>query len=193
MSNKEMKAFFDERADSWDSHEKMTQDQLKELLSTLPIKEGMKVIDLACGTGIITDILYNATKRKVLGIDLSTKMINVARNKISKDHAEFVAGDFLTSNITGYDFIVLFNAYPHFLETDKLIDALGKCLNPKGKFAILHSLGREQLHHTHSGSVSVLSRDLLPVVQEAERFEAKFKILEAREGKNYYYILGEKR
>lgn len=188
-----MKNFFDEHAASWDSHEKKTQDQLKELLSALPIKEGMKVLDLACGTGIITEILYNMTKTKVLGIDLSAEMINVARKKISKDHAEFVVGDFLTANITGYDFIVLFNAYPHFLETDKLIDSLCKGLKPKGNFAILHSLGRDQLHKTHSGSVSVLSRDLLPVVQEAEKFETKFKILEAKEGKNYYYILGEKR
>jgi len=192
-NNNKMQTFFDERASSWDSHEKMTQEQLKELLSILPIKEGMKVIDLACGTGIVTDILFNMSKTKVLGIDISSKMIEKAKEKISKAHATFIVEDFLTTNFSNFDFIVIFNAYPHFLDVDILARSLSKTLNNNGCFAIVHSLGREQLEKTHSGPVNNLSRSLLPVEEESKKFNNLFNILHAEEGKNFYYILGQKK
>jgi len=192
-NNSKMQTFFNERASSWDSHEKMTQDQLKELLSILPIREGMKVIDLACGTGIITDILFDMSKTKVLGIDISSKMIEKAKEKISKEHADFIVSDFLETNLSHYDFIVIFNAYPHFLDVDKLAKVLSKTLKYNGCFAIVHSLGREQLEKTHSGRVNVLSRSLLPAEEESKKFINLFNILHAEEGKDFYYILGQKK
>ena len=49
--------FFDNKASSWDSKEKITQARLNQLLDLLPITSNMKICDLGCGTGIISGLL----------------------------------------------------------------------------------------------------------------------------------------
>lgn len=193
MSNKKIKDFFDKKALHWDSHEVKTQDQLRKLLRFLPIAEGMKVVDLACGTGVVTEILYEMSKTKITAIDISPKMIEQAKKKISSEHADFIVGDYLNLSLNKADFTVIFNAYPHFLDTEKLIDALYNNLREDGYFAIVHSLGRKQLEKTHSGEVNSISRTLLPAEDEAKKFKDKFNVIKAKEGEDYYCILCRKK
>lgn len=49
-----------------------------------PVKEGMNVLDVGCGTGAHLK-LYQDKKCNVFGIDLSQAMINVAEKKLGKD------------------------------------------------------------------------------------------------------------
>ena len=56
---------------------------LIELLKENGIKEGMKVADLGCGTGTVTQILDNAGYECV-GIDNAPDMLTIAAEKISK-------------------------------------------------------------------------------------------------------------
>ena len=59
--------FFNNLASSWSKYS--TEEQIKKaktLLDILDIKEGTRVLDLACGTGVISNTLYNYSKRNVL-------------------------------------------------------------------------------------------------------------------------------
>ena len=67
-------------------------DDLRAIgLRMFPAKEGMLVLDVACGTGTLLD-LYQQTGCRVFGIDASAAMLEVARGKLDRD-ADLRLGD----------------------------------------------------------------------------------------------------
>lgn len=64
------------------------------------------VVDLGCGTGILTVTLASAA-RTVVGVDPSTSMIGFARNRPGASQADWVVGDSRSIPGTGYDFAVM--------------------------------------------------------------------------------------
>ncbi|MBM4305705.1 MAG: methyltransferase domain-containing protein [Deltaproteobacteria bacterium] len=61
------------------------------VIKSFPVKEGMKVLDVGCGTGTNL-MLYHKAGCLVHGIDLSPSMLEVARNKLG-EHADLRVGD----------------------------------------------------------------------------------------------------
>lgn len=184
-----MVSYFDSLAQAWDEGD---TSSLEEFLLPLDIKKGQKVLDLACGKGVITPYLYQKSQTKVKAIDLSTKMIEGAKERYKDNpNLEFKALDFYELKDGGYDYIVCFNAYPHFLDTEAFVKSLYANLNKDGRFAICHNLGRKGLQHCHEGKdIAPLSRDLLPVEKEIEVFLPYFRILKAEENEESYWIIG---
>lgn len=184
--------FFDSKASGWDAKEKITKERLNQLLDLLPIKDNMKICDLGCGTGIITGLLKQRTNCKVIGIDLSSNMIKIAKEKYKdvKD-IEFRKEDFYL-NKEKFDFIVIYNAYPHFLDTKKLNEVLYNSLNKDGYFAILHSLSRQHLTNVHS-SCNDISFNLSEVNIEASKYKDNFNIIQANEDDSSYLIICQKK
>ena len=189
-SSKLNKEFFNELASSWD------QDNTKNpeyLIDKLDIKEGMKVIDLGSGTGVITKLLYNKTKTPITSIDVSDKMLEIQRKKIKPNEARILNMDFYDFNETGYDYIVIYNAYPHFMDVEELKNKFFNVLKEKGRFAIIHSLSRVELEAHHSSvRCTVISRHLKEVNEEASLYKDKFNIIRAYEDDKSYIIIGEK-
>jgi len=60
-------------------------------IKSFPVKAGMKVLDVGCGTGTNL-VLYHKSGCHVHGIDLSPSMLGVARNKLGKQ-ADLRVGD----------------------------------------------------------------------------------------------------
>ena len=188
-----MQEFFDIQSSSWDEKERATASSLRLLLKDIPIQKGDKVLDLACGTGIFTPFLYEKTDCDVLGLDLSPKMIEKAKEKYQDNpHLHFESGDFLRFEGEGFDWIVVFNAYPHFLDVDAFVQQAYRVLKPKGHLLILHNLSRFELMATHAGCAHPYSRDLDSALEEGRKWEPNFKILEAKEGDHLFLLLGEK-
>lgn len=188
-----MQEFFDIQSSSWDEKERATASSLRLLLKDIPIQKGDKVLDLGCGTGILTPFLYEKTDCDVLGLDLSPKMIEKAKEKYQDNpHLHFESGDFLHFEGEGFDWIVVFNAYPHFLDVDAFAQQAYRVLKPKGRLLILHNLSRLELMATHAGCAHPYSRDLDSALEEGRKWEPNFKILEAKEGEHLFLLLGEK-
>lgn len=186
--------FFNNLASNWSKYSTDEQIQkAKTLLDKLNIKEGSRVLDLACGTGVISNTLYNYSKRNVIAIDLSDKMIEEAKRLNENSHIKFLNEDFYTYNTIPFDYIVVYNAYPHFLELDRFKQKLFELLEENGKFMICHSLSREALKAHHSGEVSTISRDLKEVKEEASFYNDLFDIEYAYEDDNSYIIIGRKK
>ena len=191
--NSSMQEFFDLQSSSWDEKEKTTADSLRSLLQDIPIQKGDKVLDLACGTGILTPYLFEKTQCDVVGLDLSPKMIERAKEKYqSNPSLHFESGDFLSYEGEGFDWIVVFNAYPHFLNVDAFVEQAARTLKQKGRLLVLHNLSRFELMATHSGRAHPYSRDLDSAVEEGGKWGSKFKILESKEGEHLFLLLGEK-
>ena len=188
----QMVAFFDSMAEEWDKHSKPDPHVIHTLLDSIPLIQGRKVLDVACGTGAITPYLYEKTKEKVKAIDLAPERIKIANTKYGNDSRFlFVNEDFLDKKEEGYDFVVIFDAYPHFLDVKAFDEALAKAVKRGGYFAILHDCSKEELAHHHAHILN-LSRLLKPAPEEAEVFQDHFRILKAEETSHTYLILGQK-
>lgn len=193
ISSLEIASYFDARADIWDSLQLQSVGELSDFIGRLHVLKGERVLDVACGTGIITGLLAEASGAKVTAIDIAPKMIEKAREKYAgRDDVEFICADFLefAGEQRNFDYVVIFNAYPHFLDPMALSAALATVLAPGGRFAILHSHSRAWLTDHHNKVAPGISRVLGPVDQESRYFTKDFTILAAEESAEHYLIIG---
>lgn len=191
--NEDIKRFFDDKSSSWDQMESSSKEERREFLSFLNIKEGDKVLDLGCGTGVITPLLLERTKTDITALDLSPKMIEIAKGKFKNEPLmHFQSGDYLDFKGKEFDWIIVFNAYPHFLDVQAFKNKTLSLLKTGGKLAIVHNLGRVDLTKHHSGSVHVYSRDLEDPTTEANVYKPKMKVLLADESSSSFRIVLEK-
>lgn len=191
----EIRDYFDTLANSWDAMEKKKDEEILPLLKKIGIQKGDYILDLGCGTGRITGLLHSLSDAPVFGLDISSNMISLAEKKYEgKEYAHFEVGDFLTQSFQKpFDVIVIYNAYPHFLNVEELSSSLAKNLKEGGRFAIVHSLSREQLSHVHSGCDHKTTRILSSPLEEGKHFEKQFDILLAEEDDSSFLIVGKKR
>ena len=192
MENK-IKAFFNDIAEHWDNADDDLA-RIDSLLDELDIKKGDAVLDVGCGKGIITPLLQKRTGNNVLAIDLSDEMIKgaIAAHK-DNPHLTFKCGDFVESDFDNqFDYIVIFNAYPHFMNIESLKKAVYKALKKDGHFAIVHSISKEQLNTHHKQHAMGVSRPLERADVEAKKFEAQFKIEKCLDRNDSYIIVLQK-
>lgn len=194
MMQSEVKQFFNQMADGWDEKEVKDSKWLTDFFLTyVPISNGMNVLDLGCGTGIVSSIISKMSHTKVVALDVSDSMIDIAKEKHTNLDIDFFTEDFYTSDYTGFDMIVCFNAYPHFVNIDAFKEQAKKTLNTNGYLVILHSLSREELTVCHQGLSSNLSRNLDTVEIEASHYQSDFKTIELIDNNEMFMMLLQKR
>lgn len=191
--SKETKEFFDARASSWDERSKSNLNNLKEMILSSGLKENEEVLDVACGTGIITGILSSITKTKVIGLDLSSEMIKIATYKY-KDNSniEFINEDFLSFKDSLKDAIYIFNAYPHFQDILALKEAIFRNLKQGGRFVIFSDLSLERLKIHHKNCMHV-SREIKSLKDDFSFYEDKFNIIKNEDDEYHYLVIGIKK
>ncbi len=90
---------------------------------------------MGCGTGIIVPILQRFFKNaKIVGIDISTEMIELAQ-KLYGNIAEFKIEDFFEHR-GNYDLIILFHNF-YFFPLEKAINKIKNLLKEKGTAVIV--------------------------------------------------------
>lgn len=189
MNKESIKDFFNSLASSWDDDMIKDDDIINKILDEGHVNKS-KVLDVACGTGVLIPY-YLDRKCKVIGIDISDEMINIASSKF-KD-IEFICGDVETYNDDKFDNIVIYNAFPHFIDADSLIKHLSSLLNENGYLNIAHGMSREKINKHHEGKASDYSRDLLSG-QELASIMSKYLDVELIiDNDKYYHVLGRKR
>lgn len=102
------------------------------------------ILDIACGSGRITLPLV-AKHRRIIGIDNSRSMLNLARSKASRlsmsvRNLDFICADMRYFNIRErFDFcICTYNAFQHLLTLNDQMSFFGRVqnhLSPRGLFA----------------------------------------------------------
>lgn len=171
MSHDKHQAFFDKLAAEWDLM--FTAEDLERLahvVDNLGVSEGMDILDLGCGTGILFDML----RRKVgpgglvTGVDFSIRMAQKAHRNFPFDNVTVVDADaiHLPFGDSTYDMAVSFSAFAHFSDKQKAISELDRVLKPGAKFYILHLQSSLELAESHGRIGGVVSDDKLPNEEE---------------------------
>lgn len=191
----EIKDFFNSKAEKWDEKDTYPESFKLNLLKQIGLKENDYVIDIGCGTGVITKLIHLLTKNDVFAIDVSNEMIKIAKEKYKNcPYATFKNIDlFALNEERKFDFAIIYNAYPHFLDPIKLSNKLYEILNEKGSFAIIHSMNREKLNQHHGNVNHNVCRDIKELNEEIKYFTNNFDIVLVKETNNSIIIKGNKR
>lgn len=188
MDKNSIEAFFDKAASSWD--EEMIKDDLiiKTILDNARVEKGNTVLDVACGTGVMIPY-YLKRGAHPTGIDLSKKMIEIASDKF-KD-VEFIWGDVEELNDRKFDRIIVYNAFPHFIDPEALVKHLATLLNKDGTLTIAHGMSRELInHHHHEGVASSISNGLIKASELAKMMSKYLDVYASIDDDRMYQVSG---
>ncbi len=191
---KQTKEFFNERADTWDNTSNYNYEKISAIVTLAGIKEGSRVADIACGTGILFHEILSHKPKLLLGVDLSDKMIKNARSKYVNPNLRLLVSDFFNVHETGFDTIFLYNAYPHFLDKSRFSIHMSEMLKTGGRFMIAHGEGRDSINIHHTGkAVSKLSCGLKSAEEEKANFSQAFNIDMIADTDEIYFFSGTKK
>lgn len=188
------KEFFNQKALTWDQKEIHNQAYFEEFINKYcDIKLGDKVLDLGCGTGVISNPIFKMSQTEVVGLDLSNEMISIAKKKYSNNEMiKFICDDFYKFNHSKFDVIICHNAYPHFLDVESFKNKCLDLLNDNGDLIIIHSISRKQLQNKHSG-LKGISKELKEPYNEYLSFKDKFLSLDMIDNDEMYLLKMRKR
>ncbi len=158
MDKKKIAEFFDAFAPSWDATMEVREAVIRDILSLSQVSENTRVLDIACGTGVLFPF-YDKLGATVVGADISEEMVRIAKSK-------FPQKEIICVDAESYDFekrfdvIMIHNAFPHFSDGDKLIEHLSSFLEKGGRLTVAHSMSEAELESCHSGAAKDVSLSL---------------------------------
>ncbi len=159
MDKKEVITFFDTLAESWDSMQVRNEEVIKLILDKSQVQHGADILDVACGTGVLFGDYIERGVASVMGIDISGEMLKIAKEKFPQvslicDDAETYAFE------DEYDVVMIYNAFPHFPNPEKIIENLSKALKKGGRLTVAHGISMAELEKCHLGKAKNVSLSL---------------------------------
>ena len=138
---------------------------------------GACVMDVGCGSGAMFADLMDGGACEIEGVDISGEMIRLAQRKYGHDpRIHLTQADFLQLEQPGYEVIVSFNAYHHFLQPRDFLKKARELLLPRGRLTVAFPFGRERMNTLSSVMPDGLARQLLPAEEEAKPWREFFAI-----------------
>lgn len=172
---------------------KTDYDSLEKQALWAGLKEGMRVADIGCGSGITSSFLKRIVGKTghVTGIDDSMERILHAGENYSKPGIEFIKRDIHSSleDLKGFDFIwVRFFLEYHRQYSFEIVKRLTEILNPGGILCLI-DLDHNCLNHY--GLSSRLESTIIKISDIVEK-NADFDPYIGRKLYSYLYDLGFK-
>ena len=85
MEKKDIIAFFDRCAPSWDADMVKDDELIGRILDNAEVAEGQDILDVACGTGVMIPYYLERKAASVTAIDISPEMSKIAAEKFAGD------------------------------------------------------------------------------------------------------------
>ena len=170
-------AFFDRMAPEWDARLVTNDAKINLILDSAGVKAHSVVLDVACGTGVLFPFFLERNAAHVIGVDISPQMALIAAQKHLDPRIEVICGDIETIPVRRLcDCCVIYNAFPHFEDPQRLIARLLQWLKPEGRLTIAHSMSLEALRRHHAGHARHISREMLSADEMAEMLAPWFTV-----------------
>ncbi len=169
--------YFNSIAQFWDMDYSDTE-LARAITAAISIpRGGGYALDIGCGSGgMILDLLrYGACE--VEGVDLSEKMVEMAREKYYFDpRVHIETADFFALDRGGYDLAVAFNSYQHFLHPGAFIAKAHALLRQEGRLTVAFGFGRKRVNALSATLPEGIARQLRSAVEEARDWEPFFEV-----------------
>ena len=195
MNKRDVIEFFDRCAPSWDAEMIKSDKIIGTILDNAEVEAGMDILDVACGTGVMFPSYLDRGVSSVTGIDISPEMAKIAAGKYEAEpRVQVICGDVEETQFQQkFDRIVVYNAFPHFPNPQKLIKRLASLLKEEGRLTIAHGASRAAIDNHHTGAASKVSNGLMSAESLVSLFEPYFEVEIMVSNKRMYQVSGVKR
>ena len=195
MTKADVIEFFDRCAPTWDAGMIKSDVIIGKILDNAEVREGMDVLDVACGTGVMFDYYLQRGVASVTGIDIAPEMAKIAAGKHAENSAvQVICGDVETVDFDRrFDRVVVYNAFPHFPEPEQLIRRLSQLLKEDGRLTIAHGMSRETIDRIHHGPAAKVSNGLMEASSLKELFDPYFEVETVISDSQMYQVSGVRR
>lgn len=165
------KVAFNQQAATYDNdikgqHARSLYPVILKKLSEIPYHTAL---DLGCGTGEMMRLILQKNKDKSLyGIDLSEKMLEVAKEKLG-NHVNLILSDSeqLPFSDSFFDVVYCNDSFHHYPAPDKVLSEVYRVLKPNGIFVMCDcwqpTIGRAIMNfymkHSKEGDVKIYSEN----------------------------------
>lgn len=134
---------FDAKAREWDRNPRIHETAgafIREIREHVPLSGGMELLELGCGTGVVSMSLHDAVHRVTL-VDSSRGMIEVLEGKIRQAGIRNMAprcGDLATIDLDpwGFDLAYTLMALHHVPDVAGTLVRLARLLRPEGTLCV---------------------------------------------------------
>ncbi|MDE6412282.1 MAG: class I SAM-dependent methyltransferase, partial [Eubacterium sp.] len=163
------------------------------ILDNAEIKGGKDILDVACGTGVLFPDYLKRNVNSLTGIDISPKMANIAKSKFSAEQVTVICGDVEEFSFDKkFDAVVVYNAFPHFPNPERIIARLSSLVKQGGTVTVAHGMSREMLKKHHSGAAKNVSIGLISEDELADIFSKYLKVTVKISNDEMYQVVGIK-
>ena len=194
MQKQDVIAYFDRCAPSWDAQLVKNDEIIGKILDNAEVAAGMDILDVACGTGVMIPYYLERGAASVTGIDISPKMAAIAAEKFrGEPRVGIVCGDVEETVFDrSFDRIVVYNAFPHFPNPQRLIRCLAALLKEGGRLTIAHGASRETIDSHHAGPAGRVSNGLMQADRLKRLFDPFFEVEVMISNRQMYQVSGVK-
>lgn len=193
MKNQDIIAFFDRWAAGWDADMIRDEKKIHFILDAAHVISGARVLDVACGTGVLFPDYIARGAACVTAVDISPEMAQIAAKKAEGTCINVLCGDAQALDLPGgYDCCVIYNAFPHFTEPEKLIERMAALLRTGGTLCIAHGMSLDALHRHHEHARNV-SREMFTAEELSDMLSPYFDILTRVSDEEKFVVAGKKR
>lgn len=186
--------FFDKAAPKWDEELIRSDEKINAILDRGGITASVSVLDVACGTGVLFDDYLRRGAARVVGVDISPEMVKIARSKLTDPRIAVLCGDVQDMEFEEkFDAAMVYNAFPHFPEPERVIAHLADCLKSGGRLTIAHGMSRAAIDAHHHGSAHEVSLGLMSEDELAKLLAPYFDVDVKISDEEKYIVGGAKR
>jgi len=194
MNKQDIIEFFNRMAPDWDMRLIHDDEKINAILNYADITKGVSVLDVACGTGVLIPDYLAREVKKVVAVDISPAMIDIARAKFPDPRVSFLNADIEEADIPEkFDRCVVYNAFPHFPDPRNLVRVLADRLKLGGNLTVAHSMSREKINDHHSGDAGKVSMDLMSESSLAVLFMEYFDVNACLSNEAMFVVSGTKK
>lgn len=191
MLKKEIIEFFDNHAGNWDDEMVRDDKIINTILDNSMVQEGKDILDVACGIGVLIPDYLGRNVKSITAVDISPNMIRVAESKFHGKNIKFICADIEAVMFNHkFDCVVVYNAFPHFPEPEKLIRTFVSYLKNGGTLTVAHGMSKEKIDKCHMGAASKVSIGLMSEQELAGIFEKYLQVIKIISNADMYQVVG---
>jgi demethylmenaquinone methyltransferase/2-methoxy-6-polyprenyl-1,4-benzoquinol methylase len=147
--------FFDSIAEKWDSWENLPElhQKFQSGFDEFGVKTGETILDIGCGTGNLSLSLLDSIGKdgRIHALDISPKMIEIARRKISDPRTTWHVGDAASLPLPdgSMDRVFCCSVWPHFNDHSIIVREIRRVLRNHGTVHVWHLISRARINSIH--------------------------------------------